>query len=584
MKSEQLQNYRQYFPILKRNLDGKPLIYFDNAATTQKPTTVIGSYQEHYEHHHANVHRASHTLSSESTVAFEASRHMVQTFINASSIQEIIWTKGATESLNLIAQCWGSDNLNQDDEIILSYSEHHANIVPWQMLAEKTGANIKVVELTSSGIIDTNNLKTLITAKTKVIAVGHISNVVGKINPLDRIMTIAKAHDIVTVIDGSQAVAHVPINVQALDCDFYVFSAHKMYGPNSVGVLYGRKALLEKMSPYQGGGEMIAQVSFSHTSYNELPFKFEAGTPNISGVIGFGRAIDLMNHTADFAQRHETELLEYAYQKLKAIPLLNWIFKDKPDIPLFSFTINNIHNYDVAAFLNTQGIAIRSGHHCAMPLMTYKNITGCLRVSLAAYNTFSEIDVFIECLTQCVNNSSSMVKHIKKASVEKNSFSLTERAVKSLDKPLELSSQEEMLTYFSGAKSWDSRHRLIMLLGKKLERLPQDKKSDDNLITGCESSAWLHHEVHRQCNQSPDEVKLTFRADSEAKVIRGLLMVVLAAVNGKSPEEIKQLEINSYFEKLGLTQHLSPSRGNGLNAIVMKVKEIAEFYLAITRD
>lgn len=585
IKPINVAEYRKEFPILLRKINDNTLIYFDNAATAQKPLSVALAFEEHYGHSHANVHRASHTLSAEATIAFEDSRQQIQKFINATSEKEIIWTKGATESINLVAQTWGISTLKQNDEIILSYSEHHANIVPWQMLAEKTGVKIKVASLDEAGLIDVKALTALVTERTKLIACTHISNVVGKFNDISKIISLAKKHNIVTLIDGSQAVAHTKVDVQTIDCDFYVFSAHKMFGPNGVGVLYGRQSLLEKMPPYQGGGEMIEKVSFNKTTYAELPFKFEPGTPNISAVIAFAEAISFMDKYKTFAQTHEVELIDYCYKRLNEIEELKHLFLEKPDIPLFSFTLKNAHNYDLATYLNTQGIAVRSGHHCAMPLMEYKQVNGCLRVSLAAYNTFSEVDILINAVNDYIKQNDA---GYLKADLADNTFltirPLTEVISEIIPETTPVSTeaqssasiqktQADMESHFAGSHSWDSRHRLIMLLGKELERLPPEQKTDLNLIDGCESSAWLIHEVTQENNS--DEKIIVFKGDSDAKVIRGLLLIVFAAINHQSPTAILNVNMPAFFERLGLLSHLSPSRGNGLNAIVKRVMEIA---------
>ena len=580
--------YRQKFPILDRKVNGKTLIYFDNAATTQKPFMVISALTKHYENSHANVHRASHTLSSEATMAFEKSRKKVKDFIGAASIKEIIWTKGATESINLVAQTWGLANLKPGDEVLLSYSEHHANIVPWQMVAEITGALIKVAPLTVAGLIDFDAFNDLISPRTKLIACTHISNVVGKVNDLAKLIELAQARNIVTLIDGSQAVAHTPINVQALGCDFYVFSAHKMYGPNGVGVLYGRQKLLSNMPPYQGGGEMIEKVSFTQTTYAELPFKFEPGTPNISGVVAFTQAIDFIETETTLIKKYKSQITDYAYKNLNEINELQFLFTGKPDIPLFSFTLNTAHNYDVATYLNAQGIAIRSGHHCAMPLMEYKQVTGCIRVSLAPYNTFAEVDSLVTALKVFIQqdvDEDSERKHkadllLAEQDLELSSMASSSQPRKLLGDESKLerqrnisSAQKDMEAHFTGAHSWDSRHRLIMLLGKKLTRLSADDKTMEHLIEGCESSAWLIYEV---IENNKGEKSLFFKGDSDAKVIRGLLLIVFSALNCLSPEDILNIDMPAYFQRLGLLTHLSPSRGNGLNAIVNKVMKIAQ--------
>ncbi|WDE07043.1 SufS family cysteine desulfurase [Thalassomonas viridans] len=543
--------FRRQFPLLQKNINENPLIYFDNGATTQKPQSVLEAYQAYYSAANANVHRASHVLSARATQAFEDAREAVKSFINAASLKEIIWTKGTTESINLIAQSWGGSQLRAGDEIVLSYSEHHANIVPWQLVAEKTGAVIKVLPLTDNGTLDENKLDEMITSRTRLVACAHISNVLGRINPLEKIIARAKAVGAVTLVDGAQAIAHVPVDVQALDCDFYVFSAHKMFGPTGVGVLYGRLALLADMPPYQGGGEMIQKVSFAGTSFNELPFKFEAGTPNIAGVVAFSEAVRFLQaQQGQGFYDYEQSLIRYMTEKLQNIPEIDFIVSGAPDIPVFSFTVKGHHNHDIATALDSRGIAVRSGHHCAMPLMEYLKLSGCLRLSLAPYNTFAEIDTVIGVLTAII--------HGEEAELD---------ADKTPAAPV-ADASTAMLERFAAIKGWDSRHREIMLLGKTLDRMDKGERSEQTLIAGCESLAWLSYRLD-------DNGYYHFKADSDAKVIRGLLAIVLAAFNNKTAAQIAAFDIQGYFEQLGLLQHLSPSRGNGVQAIVAKIRQVA---------
>jgi cysteine desulfurase/selenocysteine lyase len=558
------QLFRRQFPLIvshdkfltESDRSISSLIYFDNAATTQKPKQVIDVQQHYYHNFNANVHRASHQLSSKATFAFEKARSLVQEFIGAKSVKEIIWTKGATESINIVAQSLGRNTLKPDDEIVLCASEHHANIVPWQIVAEQTGAVIKVLPLTSHGYIDIDEIDKIITDKTKFVACAHISNVLGRINPIKQLIAKAKSVGAISLIDGAQAVAHLSIDVQLLACDFYVFSAHKMYGPTGVGVLYGKKALLESMQPYQGGGEMIKKVSFNQaTTFNSLPFKFEAGTPNIAGIIAFAECIDFLipflTDVKNSYSLYEQKLINYCYQALDKIEQVKFIVSGTPDVGVIAFTIIGQHNHDIAMSLDTYGIAIRSGHHCAMPLMAYLNLTGCLRVSLAAYNSFEEIDYFI----------ASLKNILLEAALEQISQHEEEEVLSSLA----TNEIENIITLFSNTKSWDSRHREIMLLGKTLPRLDKALRSDTTLISGCESLAWLKLEYTEQGIYM-------FTADSDAKIIRGLLVIVLAAYNKKTAIQIHEFNINAYFSHLGLMQHLSPSRGNGLLAIVEKIK------------
>ena len=388
---------RNLFPILNRKVKGKNLVYFDNAATSQKPIQVIDALVHYYTHYNANIHRGLHTLADEATAAYEAARVSVQGFIGAAEPEEIIFTKGTTESINLVAQSWGSTFLHEGDEIIISSLEHHANIVPWQMIAEKKGVVLKVIPMDQNGILDMEAYKQLLSDKTKFVSVVHVSNALGVINPVEEIIQLAHQYNAKVLIDGAQSSVHLDIDVQQMDCDFYVFSGHKIYGPTGVGVLYGKRQILESMPPFLGGGEMIKEVTFEKTTYNELPFKFEAGTPNIADVIVMKPAIDFINHYGKANIRaHEENLLQYATDRLRTIEGLRIIGDVTNKVSVISFVIDGVHPQDLAILLDNQGIAVRTGHHCAQPLMQCLGIVGTTRASFAAYNTVDEIDVFIQ--------------------------------------------------------------------------------------------------------------------------------------------------------------------------------------------
>jgi len=394
-----VEQLRELFPILKRKVKGKDLVYFDNAATSQKPQSVVEAISNYYSTYNANIHRGLHTLADEATAAYEETRQTVKQFIGASSHEEIIFTKGTTDGINLVASSWGRANLNHGDEIIISTLEHHSNIVPWQMIAEERGASIKVIPIDENGILDMDAFNKLLNAKTKLVSIIHVSNALGVINPVEEIISLAHQNGTLVMLDGAQSVVHLDIDVQKLDCDFMVFSGHKIYGPTGVGVLYGKKVLLEAMPPYQGGGEMIKEVTFEKTTYNELPFKFEAGTPNIADVIALKTAIDFINQQGKSRMSaYEETLLVYATDKLKSIEGLK-IIGDVPNkVSVISFIIDGVHPQDLAILLDNQGIAVRTGHHCAQPLMKRLGIVGTTRASFAPYNTIAEIDILVSAL------------------------------------------------------------------------------------------------------------------------------------------------------------------------------------------
>lgn len=394
---------RKSFPILHQEVNGYPLVYLDNAATTQKPKQVIDTISDYYKSYNANIHRGVHHLSNIATSHYEAAREKTRAFLNAASEAEVIFTGGTTDSINLVAQTWGRQHLKAGDEIIISVMEHHSNIVPWQMIAEEKAATLKAIPVTESGEWDMEALDVLLTAKTKIVAVNHVSNSLGTINPIKILIEKAHALGAIVLIDGAQAVAHFPVDVQQLDADFYAFSAHKLYGPTGTGVLYGKKELLESMPPYRGGGEMIKSVTIEKTTYNELPYKFEAGTPNIEGVIGLGAAIDYMN-SFDWndIQHHEKDVLALATEKISAIEGLRIYGTANDKVGVISFQVEGVHPYDLGTLLDKQGIAVRTGHHCTEPLWNHYGVAGSVRASFALYTTNEEIEIFIGALKKAL--------------------------------------------------------------------------------------------------------------------------------------------------------------------------------------
>jgi len=394
---------RKEFPVLHQEVNGKPLAYFDNAATTQKPQSVIKALEEYYNGYNANIHRGIHTLAEKATKAFEETRSTIASFLNSESREQIIFTKGTTDGINLVASTYGRQVLMPGDEIIVSGLEHHSNIVPWQLIAEEKQAHIKVIPVNEEGDLDLEGYKKLLTAKTKIVAVNHASNSLGTINSIKEIIDEAHKFDAKVLIDGAQASAHLEIDVQDLDCDFYAISAHKVYGPTGTGALYGKKDLLESMPPYQGGGEMIKDVSFEKTTYNDIPYKFEAGTPNIADVIAFKAAIEFVESIGKAKMAaHEQMLLEYATEKLSEIEGLKIYGNSKSKVSVVSFLIDGVHPFDIGQMLDARGVAVRTGHHCTQPLMDSYGIEGTVRASFAVYNTKEEIDRMVEGIKRIV--------------------------------------------------------------------------------------------------------------------------------------------------------------------------------------
>src|SRR5690554_485530 len=383
---------RRDFPILSQQVNGKQLVYLDNGASSQKPSVVLDAMDRYYREMHSNVHRGAHTLGDRATTAFEGAREKVRAFLNAGSTRQIIWTRGTTEALNLVANGL-APRLKPGDEILVSQMEHHANIVPWQMVAERTGAKVLPVQITPEGELDLDSFSSLLNKRTRILAITHVSNVLGTINPVSTLIDQARAQGVITVIDGAQAVPHQQPDVQALGCDFYAFSSHKLFGPTGIGVLYGRAELLEEMPPYQGGGEMIERVSFERTTWNTLPYKFEAGTPAIAEAVGLGAAIDYLNGLDRQAmEAAEASLLARANQLVETVPGMSIIGTAKQKVPVMSFKIDGLHPSDIGTLLDQQGIAIRTGHHCAMPLMDFYGVPGTARASFAFYNTLDEVE------------------------------------------------------------------------------------------------------------------------------------------------------------------------------------------------
>ncbi len=396
-KSFDVERVRNDFPILKVRVHGKPLVYLDNAATSQKPNAVIEAIHRYYMEENSNVHRGVHSLSELATALYEGSRETVQRFINAQRKQEIVFVRGTTEAINLVAASFGGDRIKAGDEVLVTALEHHSNIVPWQMLCQEKGARLRVVPMTNAGELMLKEFETMLTPKTKIVALAHVSNALGTVNPVKEMTATAHAHGIPVLVDGAQAVPHMRVDVQDLDCDFYAFSSHKMYGPTGIGVLYGKFQVLESMRPYQGGGDMIKSVTWEKTMYNDLPYRFEAGTPNIADTIGFGAAIDYLNRLDwNAVAEHERGLLEYATEAVSSLEGVQLVGTAKNKASVLSFVVDGVHPHDVGTILDREGIAIRTGHHCAQPVMDRFGISATARASFAFYNTKMEVDILVK--------------------------------------------------------------------------------------------------------------------------------------------------------------------------------------------
>ena len=401
--ADQVAAWRADFPILQTQVHGKPLVYLDNGATTQKPQIVINTVSRYYETTNSNIHRGVHHLSELATVDYENGRAAVRRFIGAASDSEVILTAGTTESINLVANSWGLDNLKPGDEVLVTEMEHHSNIVPWQMITQRTGAVLKVIPINDAGEISLDDVRDLLTDRTRMVAISHLSNALGTINPVKQVIELAHQAGALVLVDGAQAIAHTPVDVVELDCDFYAFSGHKIFGPTGIGVLYGKQELLEAMPPWQGGGDMIRVVRFDGSQWNDLPYKFEAGTPNIAGAIGLGAALDYVTEIGiEKIAAHETVLLDYAQQQLATIPGLRLIGTAQQKASIASFVVKHVHAHDLGTILDSEGIAIRAGHHCAMPVMEHFGVAATARASFAFYHTLDEVDQLILGLNKAV--------------------------------------------------------------------------------------------------------------------------------------------------------------------------------------
>jgi cysteine desulfurase/selenocysteine lyase len=464
-----------------------------------------------------------------------------------------VWTKGATESITLVASCLAKSHFKSGDSILVSALEHHANIVPWQQIAQALNMQLEVMPIDATGVLKLDESLQLITANTALVALGHVSNALGNINPIEALIAKAKKVGALTLIDGTQAVSHLAVNVQQLDCDFYVFSGHKMFGPTGIGVLYGKHKLLEQLPPYQFGGEMIENVSFEQTTFQPPPLKFEAGTPNIAGVLGIAVA-------SEFIQQHRTTLLELErnlYQQLLAtllaIPQVKLWGDTVNSICVQSFTVQGVSHYDLAVLLDKRNIAVRVGHHCAMPLMDALDIDGTIRVSLAAYNNSADIDTFAAAIIECI---SLLTEPATQITTDNNSFEHKQTKISPIAESIKQ------------AKSWDQTYRQLMLAGKCLVRLQDEYKTDTAAVHGCESQVWIRCRI--------DEGKVLLKGDSPSKIVRGLLALVFEALSGKTANQVLVFNLADYLEALHLGKHLSQSRGNGLSAVVDKIIEYCQ--------
>lgn len=554
-----VEQLRSDFPLIAASSD----CYLDNAATTQKPGCVLDAMDRYYRQHNANVHRAAHRLSRQATDAFEAARQSVQDFLNAAHADEIIWTRGTTEGINLVAYSFGQLAIGPGDEIITTLLEHHANILPWQLLAQRSGATLRVVTLTDQGDLDQSAYSALLSPRTKLVALSHVSNALGTVNPIAQMIRQAHAVGAKVLIDGAQAISHFRIDVQELDCDFYLFSGHKLYGPTGIGVLYGKRQLLQAMPPWQAGGEMIERVSFENSTFQPPPFRFEAGTPNIAGAIGLAEAIRYLN-SFDLGQRqlHEQQLLEHAVQRLGALPGLRIIGQPQHRVGLLPFVIEGIHSFDLGILLDQHGIALRTGQHCAQPLHQHLGLEGSVRASFGLYNRIDEIDRLADTLSELLQQGAPTAQQPRRADHEHDHQS----GIQNNPAP-PLSLQQQLLQL----GHWQARYSLLMKTAQT-QAAALELRQDERLLSGCSSRVWLNYRY------DPIAKCIHYQLDSDARIIKGIGMLLLELFDGHRPQQIIDQDLHPLFEALGLTKHLSVSRNNGVQAIVDAMQAIAMRY------
>ncbi|MBI2805953.1 MAG: SufS family cysteine desulfurase [Planctomycetes bacterium] len=557
-----VERIRADFPILDQKVHGKPLVYLDNAASSQKPRAVIHALKHYYENDHANVHRGVHALSERATEAYEEARIAVQKFIGAPCLRELIFTRGATEAINLIAQTFGRVHVHAGDEVILTALEHHSNIVPWQVLCWEKHANLRVVPINDDGELRLDELEKLINPATRIISVAHVSNALGTINPIQKIIDLAHQRGVYVVIDGAQAAPHLRVDVQKLDCDFYAFSGHKVYGPTGIGALYGKPQHLELMPPYQTGGDMISYVSFEKTTWNQLPYKFEAGTPNIAGAIGLAAAVEYLEEIGrDSIASHEHRLLEFATERIASIPGVRIIGTAKEKASVLSFVVEDMSALDVGTRLDIEGIAVRTGHHCCQPLMERFGIAGTTRASFAMYNTLEEVEAFAEAVEKIVASARP------RAGASLNGDYPYPQAAA----PSTREAAEEIAEVFEVVDDWAEKYEYLIDIGSKLPAMPDVLKQECNRVQGCQSTVFMHA---RKKPGTPDVIE--FLADSDADIVRGELALLQRLYSGQRAGEVLAFDMPAFMQRIGLDKNLTQGRRNGLAEMVQRVMRFAE--------
>jgi len=551
---------RRDFPILALESRGRPLVYLDNGATTQKPRAVIDALTHYYEKQNANIHRGVYELSQIATDGYERSRKVVQRFLNAAEPAEIIFTRGTTESINLVAASWGRAFLQPGDEVVVSALEHHSNIVPWQMICQQTGAKLRVIPMNDKGELILEEFAAMLSSKLKMVAVTQLSNALGTVVPVEQIIEMAQSVGAKVLIDGAQWVAHAPTDVRALNADFYVFSGHKLFSPTGIGVLYGKRELLDAMPPYQGGGDMIEQVTFGKTTYAPLPNKFEAGTPDIAGAIGLAHGIEYLQHIGlDAVREYEHELHTYLNDRISAIKGVRIVGTATHKASVVSFLVDEpkMSHHDVGVMLDLEGIAVRTGHHCCQPIMDRFGIPGTARASIALYNTREDVDQLVAALEKIIATAKP-----KAAPVAAGAVRFPDPVASSPDE-----AAEELIETFAMFDDWKDRYQVIIDFGEKLLPMSAEMKSEMTRVHGCQST------VHMFARKRPATVdSLDFLADSDADLVRGLVALLQRVYAGQSSRAILAFDVDGFFKRLGLEDHLSMGRRNGLAGMVQRIR------------
>lgn len=571
---------RSDFPILHTKSNGKPLVYLDNGATTQKPRAVIDAISRYYESQNANIHRGVYHLSQLATTLYEQSRDSVAKFINAPESRECIFTRGTTESINLVAACWGRSFLEAGDEVVVSAMEHHSNIVPWQIACQATGARLRVIPMNECGELQLDALRDILAGgKVRMISIVHLSNSLGTINDVKTIAKLAHDSGALVMVDGAQWVGHYPTDVQDLGVDFYAFSGHKLFGPTGIGVLWGKRQLLEKIPPYQGGGDMIESVTFEKTTYAQLPNKFEAGTPDIAGVIGLRAAIDYVSSLNWSFVHHEHELLAHATEQLGQIPGLRIIGTAREKGSVISLVVENpaISAMDLGTRLDREGIAVRTGHHCCMPVMAQMGVTATTRASFAFYNTRSDVDALVAALQKVVKDVSTRAAAAPAPGANSTSESgEPSRAAGGsslkFPKPFAASpsaAADRLANTFEMLGDRDARNTHLLELADKLLPMPVELKNEQTRVHGCMST------VHLFGRASGDEKRIDFLADSDAHIVRGLIALLQRLYSGQRAIEILEFQIEDFFRRIGLDQFITSQRRNGLAGMVSRIRATA---------